>query len=301
MALVYNRCCFHQTGLKKLCWQLTLSCNLSCKHCLVVRDRGQRQVVSADPLEADLATLMVIHQWGTKHLILSGGEPTMYPHLVTLVRMAHSMGMTVGLSTNGTLMSSRLAERLAEAGLNKASVSIDGYDSRTHAASRGPSASFELALQGAERLSLAGVSVTLNCVLHASIIGNLMEFVKPTILSKAKVLSFTYPICRNASSTAALAAGLPPPEEIRKEAASLAKQARDVEVQMNVPSCDSRDCPAGHEIAGVDSHGRLVNCLVKSDRLCPSSAGRENSGQPSSTCSRRRRSSAASATAHRSN
>jgi GTP 3',8-cyclase len=60
---------------------------------------------------------------------LTGGEPTVRPNLVDLVRGIHETPgvRTISMTTNGVLLS-RLAKPLAEAGLDRVNVSLDTLD-----------------------------------------------------------------------------------------------------------------------------------------------------------------------------
>jgi cyclic pyranopterin phosphate synthase len=60
---------------------------------------------------------------------LTGGEPTVRPNLVELVRGIHETPgvRTISMTTNGVLLS-RLAKPLAEAGLDRVNISLDTLD-----------------------------------------------------------------------------------------------------------------------------------------------------------------------------
>jgi cyclic pyranopterin phosphate synthase len=94
---------------------------------------------------------------------LTGGEPLLYPELVSLVRGIRAIGIpAVRMTTNGFLLE-RLALPLKEAGLDAMNVSLDAVDedvyfrmSRRHSVKR--------IISGIDAAIAAGVKVKLNMV-----------------------------------------------------------------------------------------------------------------------------------------
>lgn len=105
-------------------WNLTRRCNLTCKHCYAL---------SADhhyPGELDEAQLLAVLEdlksYGVPALILSGGEPLLSPHLWAIAERARALKIYLGLSTNGTLIDERMADRIAAHGFQYVGISLDG-------------------------------------------------------------------------------------------------------------------------------------------------------------------------------
>lgn len=107
---------------------LTDACNLRCVYCMPedMTFRPRHELLSDDELRR-LITLF--GKLGFRKIRFTGGEPTLRPGLVELVRHAVSTpGITkVGLTTNGVLLD-QLAQPLREAGLQTANISIDSLD-----------------------------------------------------------------------------------------------------------------------------------------------------------------------------
>jgi cyclic pyranopterin phosphate synthase len=96
---------------------------------------------------------------------LTGGEPTIRPHLVDLVKGIKSFpGITEVSMTTNALLLGRLAQDLADAGLNRVNVSIDTLDSeRFKAMTRG--GRLDLVWKGIEAADAAGLRpIKLNTV-----------------------------------------------------------------------------------------------------------------------------------------
>jgi cyclic pyranopterin phosphate synthase len=107
---------------------LTDHCNLRCVYCMP-EDMTFRP--NAELLQDDEVLLLVrlFTQLGFDKFRLTGGEPTVRAHIVELVReIALTPGVrSLSMTTNGVLLK-RLAQPLAEAGLQRVNISIDTLD-----------------------------------------------------------------------------------------------------------------------------------------------------------------------------
>jgi heme b synthase len=95
-------------------------------------------------------------------LVLSGGEPLVRDDIFRISRFAADRGLKVALATNGTLVTEDVARRAKEAGVQRASVSLDGPDPHTHDSFRQIPGSFEAALRGIAAFRAAGVPFQVN-------------------------------------------------------------------------------------------------------------------------------------------
>jgi len=104
-------------------------CNLRCTFC-DLWDRPENVATDRALLLLDEASAI-----GTKVVVFTGGEPLLHPDLPQLVAHANARGMSVNVTTNGTLVDRHL-DRLVDAGVASLSFSIDGLP-ETHDALRG--------------------------------------------------------------------------------------------------------------------------------------------------------------------
>ncbi len=104
---------------------LTDHCNLRCVYCMPedMTFRPNAEMMQDDEVFT-LARLFA--SLGFTKVRLTGGEPTVRAHIVDIVRgIASTEGIqSVSMTTNGVLLS-KLAQPLAEAGLQRVNVSID--------------------------------------------------------------------------------------------------------------------------------------------------------------------------------
>jgi len=115
--------------LKDLRISLTDRCNLRCVYCMPaggIAFRPPEELLQDDEL---VLLVRVAAELGVTRVRLTGGEPTVRPGLVDLVRRVASIpGIDdVSMTTNGLVLDS-LAAPLAEAGLRRVNISLDTTD-----------------------------------------------------------------------------------------------------------------------------------------------------------------------------
>ena len=107
---------------------LTDHCNLRCVYCMpeTMRFRPRAELLQDDEI---LTIVQAAAELGTSKIRLTGGEPTIRPNLVELVRaIAATPGIKqIAMTSNGVLLA-ELAEPLAQAGLQRLNVSVDTLD-----------------------------------------------------------------------------------------------------------------------------------------------------------------------------
>lgn len=148
---------------------LTRACNLACIHCYA-RDPALDGTENGAAAEAHLPREVVLRLLGeaaasgTEEVVLTGGEPLLYPWLEEVADAAAGR-FQLALATNGTRVDAPRADWLAGHGF-AVQVSLDGPDEQTHDTVRGAGA-FAAALAGIRRLSAAGLArkLTLACTL----------------------------------------------------------------------------------------------------------------------------------------
>jgi cyclic pyranopterin phosphate synthase len=105
---------------------VTDRCNFRCTYCMPAE--GLRWLPKSEILTFEELTrlLALFVRLGVRSLKVTGGEPTVRADLPTLVRMFRDVGpgLDISITTNGMLLD-RLAGPLAEAGVDRATVSCD--------------------------------------------------------------------------------------------------------------------------------------------------------------------------------
>jgi radical SAM protein with 4Fe4S-binding SPASM domain len=143
-------------------WELTLRCDLACRHCGSRAGHARPNELSTDEC-VDLVRQLA--ELGTKEVALIGGEAYLRDDWTTIVRSIKQHGMLPTMTTGGRGMTAERARAAADAGLFSASVSVDG-ERESHDRLRGVDGSWEAAYNALRELHDAGVHVAVNTQLN---------------------------------------------------------------------------------------------------------------------------------------
>jgi pyruvate-formate lyase-activating enzyme len=104
--------------------EITRDCNLACPICFAAAHPGAGGYLSVDEVARRVRRLRA---QGGQAVSLSGGEPTLHPDLLAIVRAARRARVDVTLLTNGLRLAEdpSLARRLARSGLTYVYVQLD--------------------------------------------------------------------------------------------------------------------------------------------------------------------------------
>src|ERR687898_2577091 len=105
---------------------VTDRCNFRCTYCMPAEGLAWLPKDEILTFEELTRALGIFVRLGVRSLKVTGGEPTVRADLPTLVRMFREAGpdLDISLTTNGVLLET-LAAPLAEAGIDRATVSCD--------------------------------------------------------------------------------------------------------------------------------------------------------------------------------
>lgn len=148
----------------KFAWyEITGTCNQNCLHCFLGQDLNKAAHVS---LEETKKNIQVLVAKGVKQLIISGGEPTLHPDIVSILEYAATFSLQIALLTNGaTMQAQKLAPLLSKHGII-AKIPLLGWD-ETHDRMTQRAGSFKKALNTILTYLRAGVPVELGTTVTA--------------------------------------------------------------------------------------------------------------------------------------
>ncbi len=131
-------------------WNASRRCNLSCIHCYSdshnKKYSGELTTKEAERMIKGLAEFKV------PVLLFSGGEPLLRKDIFRLNRLAKSRNLRTVISTNGTLITKKLASQIKKECFDYVGVSLDGIGSRNDSF-RGRQGAFALAVAGIRNLA----------------------------------------------------------------------------------------------------------------------------------------------------
>ena len=105
-------------------WNSTRTCNLRCRHCYMESD-GQKYEGELTTEEAK-RFIDGLAEFHVPVLLFSGGEPLIRPDFFELAAYARDLGVRPTLSTNGTLITREVAQRIKDLGVGYVGISLDG-------------------------------------------------------------------------------------------------------------------------------------------------------------------------------
>ncbi len=139
-------------------WELTLRCDLACRHCSSRAGRARPdELTTGEALDLvdQLADL------GVLEVTLIGGEAYLRDDWTDIVRAIRARGMECSIVTGGRGFTPERARQAREAGVMSVSVSIDGTRA-THDSLRGLAGAHDAAMRAMANLRAEGVQVSAN-------------------------------------------------------------------------------------------------------------------------------------------
>jgi radical SAM protein with 4Fe4S-binding SPASM domain len=139
-------------------WELTLRCDLACRHC------GSRAgKTRPDELSTDEALDLVnqLAELECKEVTLIGGEAYLRDDWVTIARAVRAKGMELTMVTGGRAMTPDRAAQVRDAGVQSISVSVDALEP-LHDQLRGVKGSWRAAMDAIGNLRAVGIPVSAN-------------------------------------------------------------------------------------------------------------------------------------------
>ena len=153
-------------------WNSTRTCNLKCRHCYMDSDsrRYTDELTTAEAKKFidDLADFKV------PVLLFSGGEPLMRADFFELAEYAAAKNIRPTLSTNGTLITLEVAQKIKNIGVGYVGISLDGLR-EVNDKFRGVAGAYERAMNGIKNCVAVGQRVGLRFTINRH---NFMELDK---------------------------------------------------------------------------------------------------------------------------
>jgi radical SAM protein with 4Fe4S-binding SPASM domain len=256
-------------------WEVTLRCDLACRHCASRAGRGRPdELTTAEALDlvAQMADL------GVKEVTLIGGEAYLREDWTEIIRAAKAAGMIVSVTTGGRALGPERARAARDAGLDSASVSVDGLPA-THDALRALHGSFDAAMNALAALRDAGVRTSANTQLGRASLHEMPELFDRLVAAgiRAWQVQLTVPMGRAADEPDLV---LEPYQmiELMPMLARLFERAREAGVRIwpgnnvgyfgphetvlrgGLPRGHATGCGAGRTTLGIEANGDVKGC-----------------------------------------
>lgn len=180
--------------------ELTPVCNFSCKMCYVRKTPAQLQA-EGKTLIGYTAWLEQAQQWkeaGTLYLLLTGGEPFLYPNFRELYIGLHQMGFLLSVNTNASMIDEETMLWLKQYAPSRMNITLYGASRETYGRICGNPDGFDRAVRAIHWLKEAGIPVVINASMipeNAEDMEKIMEFGKSMQLN-TRISTYMFPPVR---------------------------------------------------------------------------------------------------------
>lgn len=144
--------------------ELSPICNMNCKMCYIRK--------SVKEVEEHTRPMMRLDEWlslaeemkrqGTLYLLLTGGEPLLWPDFWPLYEKLHQMGFLISINTNGSLIDDTVIQRLIEMPPNRINITLYGASEETYYNLCGARGVYTQVINAIIKLKKAGIFVRIN-------------------------------------------------------------------------------------------------------------------------------------------
>ncbi len=256
-------------------WELTLRCDLSCRHCGSRAGPARPDELS---LGESLDLVRQLAELGVREVTLIGGEAYLYPGWTEVIAAIRAAGMDSTMVTGGRAFNAERARAAAAAGLQSLAVSIDG-DARAHDKQRGVDGAHAAARSALYAAREAGLQIAVNTQINRLSMAHLPAIAELLIDAGAHgwQVQLTVPMGRAADEPELI---LQPYDllELFPMLAGLKRQLDAAGVKLvtgnNVgyfgpydhllrqafPCGHSTLCPAGRHVLGIEANGDIKGC-----------------------------------------
>ena len=146
--------------------EITHRCNLRCVHCYCRRDADDQEARDTELSYDEICGIVdQIAQEGCLYFELTGGEPLLRRDFVDIYDYCRDKGLLVILFTNGTLITRRIADHLAERPPLSVEITLYGATKEVYESVTGIPGSYEKCLNGIKLLVDRGIKLLLKSVI----------------------------------------------------------------------------------------------------------------------------------------
>ena len=256
-------------------WEITLACDLACRHCGSRAGRSRPDELST---EEALDMVHQMHALGVLEVTVIGGEAYLRDDWTTIVKEIRKLGMQCSMTTGGRGLTRERVAAAKEAGLQSVSVSVDGLR-ESHDALRGVKGSYDAAMNAMDYVREAGMPIATNTQINRFNYKEIPELFE--ILCSKKIHGWQFQL------TTAMGRGGDEPDillepwrlvEVMPMIASLKKRADEAKIRFwpgnnigyfgpyehiiraGFPGGYRGSCGAGRSTLGIEANGDIKGC-----------------------------------------
>lgn len=145
-------------------FELSPVCNFACKMCYVRKTPEQirREGKELIPWQKWLELARQCRDAGMLYLLLTGGEPFLYPGFRELYTQLHSMGFILYINSNGTMIDEETVQWLKQAAPCRVNITLYGASPETYQRICGHADGYQRAMNAIQMLRKENIQVVIN-------------------------------------------------------------------------------------------------------------------------------------------
>lgn len=260
-------------------FELTPQCNLTCDMCYVrMSSQSVSQYGGLGRVDEWLKAAEELKSIGTLFILLTGGEPLLYPGFIELYTSLRKMGFIITINSNGTLITEEIAEFFSRIKPRRINISLYGTSNETYRDLCHIASGYDKCINGLRLLKKYGIDTKINLTLVRK---NIKDYPKLIEISRefgfpAFISSYTSLFC---SSTCTSQLDIPslrlPPEEVAAiEIEHLKYKYKDKyseyiisnnlalqNIESAVPAGFNLSCRAGKSSCWINWRGIMSACV----------------------------------------
>lgn len=260
-------------------FELTPACNLHCEMCFIRMEQPAVQAMGGTrSLEEWLDTARQLKEMGTLFILLTGGEPMLYPHFKELYTALREMGFILTINTNGTLIDGDIARMFQRLKPRRVNVTLYGAGNATYRQLCHSPHGFDQSMRGLKLLKAHGIDTKMNLSI---VKGNVHEYLQLLDIARqldipAEVNSYMFSCTRStclptrditAMRLDAPQAGQAEVEYLRYKKGTdfntyVQGMVQTLRQEIHSTTDLGLDCRAGKSSCWFDWRGRLTPCCV---------------------------------------
>jgi radical SAM protein with 4Fe4S-binding SPASM domain len=248
--------------------EITERCNLHCLHCFINRSAGDNEAKERELTYQELCKIIdQIVDKGCLWLLLTGGEPSIRPDFLDIYTYAKKKGLLITLFTNGTMITQRIADYLAEWRPFSIEITLYGATKETYESITGVPGSYAQCIHGIELLLEHKLPLKLKTMVMTI---NKQEIRDLQVYAGELGSDFRFDPVLNLrldGSSKPSALRLPPEDVVMLDLADTTRMKEwkdfcDRFVAVSHQSDDLFNCGAGFSTFHIDSYGELSVCIM---------------------------------------
>lgn len=181
-------------------FELSPVCNFACKMCYVRKTPEQirREGKCLIPWQKWLELAEQCRQAGTLYLLLTGGEPFLYPGFRELYTQLHKMGFILYINSNGTMIDREVVDWLKGMAPGRVNITLYGASPETYRRVCGQADGYDRAMNAIRMLQEANIPVVINASMipeNADDLESIMQIGKERNIN-TRVATYMFPPMR---------------------------------------------------------------------------------------------------------